>query len=51
MNMVALSNNLSLCSHGHMVGPKEFFMSSKKKGLKSIQGATMSPMEKSFKFP
>jgi len=27
----APSNNLSFCSHGHMVGPKEFFMSSKEK--------------------
>jgi len=34
--------NLSPCSYGHMVGPREFFLSPKEKGLKLSQEATLS---------
>jgi hypothetical protein len=44
--MVAPFSNLSPYSLGHMVGPREFFMSLKEKGLKLFQRATMFPREK-----
>jgi hypothetical protein len=51
MNMVAPLGNLSLHFLGHMINPKDFFMSLKEKGLELPQRTIMYPRDKGYKLP